>query len=115
MTVRPYRTVLLAAAAVAIAATPAFAQSKAERYKKSFVKLFSEAVGPVADSTCRIRVDGKDAILGTVVEKGGYILTKGSELAKEPISVRFRDGSEYDAKYLGYNRDTDLALLKIDA
>jgi serine protease Do len=60
-------------------------------------------------------VDGKDAILGTVVEKGGYILTKGSELAKEPISVRFRDGSEYDAKYVGYNRDTDLALLKIDA
>ncbi len=29
--------------------------------------------------------------------------------------MRFRDGSEYDAKYVGYNRDTDLALLKIDA
>src|SRR5262245_38268223 len=114
MTARSIRRFLLTAAAVALAATPAFAQSKAERYKKSIVKLFSEAVGPVTDSTCKVRVDGKDAVLGTVVEKGGYILTKGSEI-REPVSVRFRDGSEYDAKYVGYSRDTDLALLKIDA
>lgn len=102
-------------ATVALVAHPALAQSKAERYKKSIVKLFSEAVGPVADSTVKIRVDGKDVVLGTVVEKGGYILTKASEIPKEPISVRFRDGSEYDAKYIGYSRETDLALLKIDA
>jgi len=106
---------MLTAAAVVAAAAPAFAQSKADRYKKSIVKLFSDAVGPVADSTCKVRVDGKDVIVGTVVEKGGYILTKASEIVKQPISVRFRDGSEYDAAYVGYSRDTDLALLKIDA
>src|SRR4051812_28091814 len=111
MTVSTFRTGLLAAAAAAFLATPAFAQSKAERYKKSIAKLFSEAVATAADATVKVRVDGKDTILGTVVEKGGYILTKASEI-KEPVSVRLRDGTEYDAKYLGYSRETDLALLK---
>ncbi len=78
MTGRTFQVGVLTIAALAAATTPAFAQSKADRYKKSIVKLFSDAVAPVADSTVKIRVDGKDVVLGTVVEKGGYILTKAS-------------------------------------
>ncbi|HEY2786895.1 MAG TPA: trypsin-like peptidase domain-containing protein [Fimbriiglobus sp.] len=115
MTGRTFHIGVLTLAALAGVSAPAFAQSKAERYRKSIDKLFSDAVAPIADSTVKVRMDGKDVVLGTVVEKGGYILTKASELGKDPISVRFRDGSEYDAKYVGYSRDTDLALLKIDA
>jgi len=65
-------------------------------------------------------VNYKDIALGTVVDPAGYILTKGDELfergkLRTPISVRLRDGSVYDASVVGYHRDTDLMMLKVDA
>lgn len=100
--------------AVALLNGPVLAQSSTPTGKKTVVKLFSDVVSKVADSTVRIRMDGKDVALGTVVDGKGYILTKGDDL-KGPISVRLRDGSEYDAEYIGYHKDSDLAMLKIDA
>jgi len=86
-----------------------------DKGKKLLPKLFAEAAGVAADSTARVQVDGKDVALGTVVGKNGYILTKGSELRSSTITVKFRDGTSYDAEYVGYHKPTDLALLKIDA
>jgi serine protease Do len=100
--------------AVALLTGPVSAQSSTPTGKKTVVKLFSDVVSKVADSTVRVRMDGKDVALGTVVDGKGYILTKGDDL-KGPISVRLRDGSEYDAEYIGYHKDSDLAMLKIDA
>jgi serine protease Do len=104
-------THLLAVAAVAAVTATAPA---AERGKKAVVRLFTDATAKATDATVRVRCDNKDAALGTVVSANGYILTKGSEL-KGAISVRLRDGSEYDAEYVGYDEKTDLAMLKIDA
>jgi len=104
------------AAAIAIVASngPVYAVDSNERGKKSLVKLFGDVVAKATDATVRVRCSNKDTILGTIVDKKGYILTKGSEL-KGPISIRLRDGSEYDAVYVGYHEPSDLALLKIDA
>lgn len=102
---------LLITALLAAAAPSALAQADG---KLSLTKLFRDVATSACASTVRVRCDGKDAALGTVIDANGYILTKGSEL-RGSISVRLRDGSEYDAEYVAYHEKSDLALLKIDA
>lgn len=99
---------------LAVAVAGPLAARGDERGKKTIVRLFTDAAAKAADATVRIKCDNKDAALGTIVDAKGYILTKGSEL-KGTVSVRMRDGSEYDAETVGYHEATDLALLKIDA
>lgn len=106
------RFVLLLAVA-AFAAPAALAQGEISG-KLSVTRIFKEIATAATESTVRIRCDGKDAALGTVMDENGLILTKGSELSGL-VSVRLRDGSEYDAETLGYDEKTDLTLLKIDA
>lgn len=107
-------TNLLAVAMIAAGLSAPARADTSGRGKQAIAKLFTDATAKATDATVRVRCDNKDAALGTVVEKNGYILTKGSEL-KGMISVRLRDGSEYEAEYVGYDEKTDLALLKIDA
>lgn len=110
---RRYLLVPLVAAATALGATTPIRAESFDSGKKLVTKLLSTSSAKATASTVRIRCDNKDAILGTVMDKNGYILTKGSEL-KGAISVRLSDGSEYDAKYVGYHEPTDLALLRVD-
>ncbi len=81
--------------------------------KKLVTRLFTTSSSKATAATVLVRCDGKETILGTVMDKKGFILTKGSELSGA-ISVRFSDGTEYDAKYIGYHEPTDLALLQVD-
>lgn len=110
--VRRFLAVLALAAVSGLTGTPIRAESF-DSGKKLISKLFTTSSTKATAGTVQIRCDNKDAILGTVMDKNGYILTKGSEL-KGTISVRLSDGSEYDAKYVGYHEPSDLALLKID-
>lgn len=103
---------VLAAVSTALAGATARADSL-DSGKRLISKLMVASSSKASAATVRVRVDNKDAILGTVMDKDGYILTKGSEL-KGTVSVRLSDGSEYDAKTIGYHELTDLALLKID-
>ena len=105
---------LAAALGVFLAAGASSAQTSTDNGKRRLPKLFAEAVASATESTVRVQVANKDVALGTVVSPDGYILTKGSELRGD-ISCVFRDGSAYDARYLGYHRPSDLALLKVDA
>lgn len=53
---------------------------------------------------------------GIIYNENGYIITKSSMLAGfEKIKVTLFDGSDYDAKYIGTDEVTGLAMLKIDA
>jgi len=53
---------------------------------------------------------------GIVYNEAGYIITKSSLLSDfEKIKVILCDNSEYDAKYIGTDERTRLAILKIDA
>jgi serine protease Do len=107
------RAVIPAVLAILMAAPPSLAQSSPAG-RRVVAKLFTDVLGPAAESTVRIRADGREVALGTIVDPNGYILTKGDEL-KGVLSVRLRDGSEYDAEYVGYHRETDLAMLRINA
>ena len=112
MTIRSLALVFaLAAVAPALshAATP-----PTDRGKRLLPKIFEEVADKAVVSTARIQSDGKDAALGLIVSKTGFILTKGSEL-RGTITVKLQDGTSYDAEYVGYHKPTDLALLKIDA
>ncbi|MDV2496207.1 MAG: DegQ family serine endoprotease [bacterium] len=53
---------------------------------------------------------------GIIYDKEGYIITNNHvvERASE-IKVKLHDGSEYDAKVIGTDPKTDLALIKIEA
>jgi serine protease Do len=122
MTPRPTRILILTACALLACAGPSFAQTISDRGKKKLPKLFAEAVSAVSESTVRVQVDEKDAALGTVVTPDGYILTKGSEVLtptterpRGAITCHLRDGTIYDAKLIGYHKESDLAMLKIEA
>ena len=57
---------------------------------------------------------------GFVIQEDGYILTnyhviEEAEAGDYEVSVVMYDGTEYIAEIVGYDEDTDLALLKIDA
>ncbi len=75
---------------------------------------FRDAVRAPAQSTVRILCDDRRAALGTVVAADGLILTKASELTGKVVCHLF-DGRRLEAKIVGINDDSDLALLKIGA
>lgn len=53
---------------------------------------------------------------GVIVESAGTIVTNFHVIANaERLVVTLNDGSEHDAKVLGFDEPTDIALLKIDA
>src|SRR5262245_15950743 len=75
---------------------------------------FRQVVARPSDSTVRVKCDGKDAALGTVVRADGWILTKATEL-KGKVTCQLKDGRLLDAKIVGVEDKHDLALLKVEA
>jgi serine protease Do len=64
------------------------------------------------------RKDFKQRSLGSgfIIDREGYILTNNHVVEKaQTIKVKLTDGSEYDAKVVGKDAKTDIALIKIDA
>ncbi len=113
---------VLAVACGLLLAPPARAQHWSREnpfgtFQKTSTKVlaaFRKVVAQPSRSTVRVRCDGKDAALGTVVGADGWILTKASEL-KGDIDCKLQDGRELEAKLVGKDDRYDLALLKIDA
>lgn len=103
---------LFTAAVIALALTaPAHAQLSKDA---KLIAPFRPVVAKATESTVRVMCNNKDAVLGTVVDSDGYILTKLSEL-KGPLIVRTHDSNEFDATIVAAHKPTDLALLKVDA
>src|SRR5262249_4206669 len=102
---------LIATASLLVAlAAPASAQLSKD---SKLLAPFKPIVAAATESTVRIKCDDKDAVLGTIVDADGFILTKLSEL-KGVLFVRLPDGTEYEAQTVAAHKDTDLALLKVD-
>jgi serine protease Do len=99
-----------------VLAAPAQAQSDKVEIKTSpkFMAAFREAVARPARSTVRINCEGTETALGVVINRSGYILTKGSDLTGKITVVLPNDGGEFEAKWVGYHEPNDLAMLKID-
>ncbi len=89
-------------------------------------KAFHNVIQPANQCVVRVKRDGQDAVLGTIVGPDGWILTKASEIVndngdpKGRITCRLRDGRELEARVVGvinppFTPPLDLAMLKIDA
>ena len=57
---------------------------------------------------------------GVIIDEGGYIITNNHVISGDSgtatkIRVRLTDGKAYDAKIIGADSDSDIAVLKIDA
>ncbi|TWU23610.1 S1C family serine protease [Bythopirellula polymerisocia] len=75
---------------------------------------FREVVSEVREAIVEIRSEGRQVALGGVVGPDGWILTKASALVG-PITCRFFDGRELDARIVGASREFDVAMLKVAA
>jgi len=75
---------------------------------------FRQVVARASQCVVRVKCDGKDAALGTIVGPDGWILTKASEL-KGHVVCHLRDGRALPAQLVGIEPRFDLAMLKIDA
>jgi len=76
--------------------------------------LLRPALVEAARCVVRLRSDGHDAALGTIVGPQGWIVSKASELGGA-ITCRLRDGRELEARLVGVDPQFDLAMLKIEA
>lgn len=78
---------------------------------------FRDATREARKSTVRVACDGANATYGVIVRPDGWIVTKGSELARggeATITVRLAGGREFAARHVGYDPTHDLSLLKIE-
>jgi serine protease Do len=64
--------------------------------------------------TVKISTEGRPVALGVIVDGGGLVLTKASEL-KGNLMCKLSDGRSISAKVFGIHKKTDLALLQIEA
>jgi len=82
---------------------------------RPLLKAFSEVITEPAKSTVQVYCDGFRTCLGAVVRSDGYIVTKNSGL-KGKIECQLNNESQKrEAKVVGRDDATDLAILKIDA
>jgi serine protease Do len=84
-----------------------------QKNSKAVLTAFRDVVSAANRATVRVRCDGKDAALGTIVGSDGWVLTKGSQI-KGKIECRLSDGRELPARLVGVHEETDLAMLKVE-
>lgn len=85
-----------------------------ERNNDEVRQAFREATQPYARSTVRILGDDKPIALGTIVTANGLIVTKASQL-KGRIEVRLHDGTLLRATKVGEDKESDFAVLRVEA
>ncbi|MCE5268268.1 MAG: trypsin-like peptidase domain-containing protein [Planctomycetaceae bacterium] len=89
-------------------------------------KVFRQVVQAANGCVVRIKRNGREAALGTIVGPDGWVLTKASEIlnesgdAKGKLTCQLRDGRSFDVRVVGvlnppFSPPLDLAMLKIDA
>ncbi len=117
---RAARRLLFAAGLCLCIVTPAARAQTRGNFEDLFkngpkvMAAFRDVVAKASRSTVRVRCDGKDVALGTVVGADGYILTKASELSGKTF-CKFKDGRSLEARIVGVHEPYDLALLKVEA
>jgi serine protease Do len=76
--------------------------------------VFGPAVAEAGRCVVRVKCDGRDVALGTLVGPDGWIITKASQLKGKTV-CRTADGQEREARLVGVHEGFDLAMLKINA
>ena len=81
-------------------------------------KVRPSIVGVITNDNVSYNSVGSGEGSGIIVDSDGYIITNSHVIGdskKYDISVITEDGTAYEAKVLGYDTRSDLAVLKIDA
>lgn len=87
--------------------------------ENAFVTIAKRSKPAIVGVSAERLIDGKRSQQegsGFIFRKDGYILTN-DHVVRDAIAIRARllDGSAFDAKLIGTDRNTDIAVLKIDA
>lgn len=78
--------------------------------------VFIESSVPMAGTTYHTRKVSKSTGSGVIISNDGYIVTNYHVIkGGESINVTLNDNKEFKAKILGFDDQTDLALLKIES
>ena len=126
---RLVRVSVVTAMLAAVTAAPAAAQDRPTRrpfrddrpngFRENprVLAAFREVVAQPSRSVVRVRADGRDVALGTVVGSDGWVLTKHSEIPEDAaeLAVLVRGVRAVGAKIVGVEPKYDLAMLKVDA
>ena len=78
------------------------------------LSLFAPALDAAGSCIVEIYGDGRPILMGTVVDADGWVVTKASALLGK-TTVILDDGTPLEAKMVGKDEATDMALLKVDA
>ena len=84
------------------------------RNDRDVLNAFRDTVASPTKSMVRVWCGEKQVAFGIIVGSDGFIATKASELNGE-IACELNDGSRHAARFVGLDRASDLALLKISA
>jgi serine protease Do len=124
---------LLAQESVRTGADPLPAAEVARLFEQAQIEVFKKAASGVVILEAELLPDAEDGTEGPggeapgkrasrsegsgfVVRSNGVIVTNQHVIAKaQRISVRFRDGTRLDARVLGIDERTDLAVLQVEA
>ena len=83
-------------------------------YNDDMLRMFEQFFGRELE----VPRESKTSSLGSgfIINKDGYIITNNHVInGADKISVKLFDGKEYEAKLIGSDEETDVAVIKIDA
>ena len=86
-----------------------------DRTSLQTLALVAPALDAAGNCVVEIFSEDKPILLGTIVAADGWIVTKASDLGDKLLTVVLPDGNSLEAKVIGKDQATDLALLKIEA
>lgn len=107
---------------VALVPFSASGQDQRRTIPRQILVAFREVMKEPAKSTVQVYCDGERAALGAIVRPDGYIATKASEITTKSgdpwgkIECQLSsETKKREARLIGRDKATDLAILKIDA
>jgi S1-C subfamily serine protease len=89
------------------------APNESTRNSGTLKNALLDIVQPLSRSTARLRVDGKEVAVATVVDAGGLALTKASEIYGPALTAQLADGRVVDAELVGVIDAYDLAMVRL--
>jgi len=82
-------------------------------YRDDMFRMFEQFFGRELEAPREQKTNSLGS--GFIINKDGYIITNNHVIdGADKISVKLFDGKEYSAKLIGFDEETDVAVIKID-
>lgn len=84
-------------------------------FENALVNVVEESMPAIVSISAQIKDGNYITASGFLFREDGYILTNEHVLeGAQKVSVRLHDGTSFDAKIIGSDKNTDVAVIKID-